>query len=206
MLKIKICGMTEHSNLLDVAECRPDCVGFIFSTSSPRCANPSILDTPLPTHIRRVGVFINPSIDDVRSFMGRLDFIQLHGDEPPELADKVRTLGFGVIKAFAVGDAIPQVRIARYTGSVDYVLLDTAGPAAGGNGRRFDWRLLDDYTAPIPFFLSGGISTDDGLVVRSLRHPSFAGVDVNSRFETSSGIKNAAIVREFIHTIRRGSL
>lgn len=203
MLKIKICGITDTANLLDIAAGRPDGLGFIFAPSSPRRTDPPILDVPLPANIRRIGVFVNPSIDEVRSFMGRLDFIQLHGDEPPELADHVRALGFGVIKAFAVHDAIPQSRIARYTGSVDYVLLDTAGPAAGGNGRRFDWRLLDEYTAPIPFFLSGGISIDDAPSLRSLRHPNFAGVDINSRFETSPGIKNAARVREFIDTIRR---
>lgn len=201
MLKIKVCGMTERSNLLDVAAARPDFVGFIFA-HSPRQANAALLNAPLFPGIQRVGVFIDPTLNDMESRTGQLDFIQLHGNESPEFARAVRSMGFGVIKAFAIHDRIPVEMIERYSDSVDYVLLDTAGPSPGGNGRSFDWTLLNDYTCKTPFFLSGGISPADAAIVRTIRCSRLAGVDINSRFERSPGKKDAALVQKFIKTVR----
>ena len=51
--------------------------------------------------------------------------------------------------------------------------------------------------------LSGGIGRDDARRVCSFRHPRFAGVDVNSRFETAPGLKDLESLESFIHHIRR---
>lgn len=39
----------------------------------------------------------------------------------------------------------------------DYFLFDTACPSYGGSGRRFDWKIIKDYSDDTPFLLSGGI-------------------------------------------------
>lgn len=71
------------------------------------------------------------------------------------------------------------------------------GPPVGGNGRPFNWKLLDKYTGGKPFFLSGGIGPDDAAAIRALDHPRMYGVDINSRFETSPGSKDPALVEKF---------
>ena len=72
----------------------------------------------------------------------------------------------------------------------------------GGNGTQFDWSILDDYDGNIPFLLSGGIGPDDATAILDISHPMFAGVDLNSRFEISPGIKDINLLSSFINKLR----
>jgi len=67
-----------------------------------------------------------------------------------------------------------------------------------GNGEQFDWRVLDHYRGPTPFLLSGGIGPDDVHRVRAFSHPLLAGIDLNSRFETSPGVKDIESLHRFL--------
>ena len=89
-------------------------------------------------------------------------------------------------------------------GSLDRMVLlfDTRCEGMGGSGRRFDWSLLDTYEGETPFLLSGGIGPGDATRVRQLHHPRLAGIDLNSRFETSPGVKDIDTLRKFIDEIR----
>lgn len=203
-MQSKVCGLTRGDNLTTIAGFRPSYVGFIFA-SSPRRAEKALLDVPLPLGVKRVGVFVNPKWDDVLSCQGRLDAIQLHGSESPEFASRIRAAGFEVLKAVRIDGRMPSDELRRYVGSVDLILLDTAGPAAGGNGRKFDWKLLSAYDVEIPFLLSGGIVPEDVSDIRALRHPQLAGVDINSGFESAVGIKDEKLIRHFLDELRRES-
>ena len=77
-------------------------------------------------------------------------------------------------------------------------------PSHGGNGFAFDWGILDAYSGDTPFFLSGGISPDDVFKIKLLEHPKLAGLDLNSRFETSPGVKNVAAIERFFNLIMKG--
>lgn len=202
MRKIKVCGLTDRANLCAMAECHPDFVGFIFAPS-PRRADERLLDVRLPGDVRRVGVFVDPSLDDIKTFCGRLDAIQLHGTESPEFCASVRQLGFLLLKAFAIESELPLPDMERYRDVIDYALLDCAGPLRGGNGRRFAWNLLNAYDSDIPFLLSGGIALNDALPLRRLKCDQLIGFDINSRFESAPGIKNSAEVGQFIYRIRQ---
>lgn len=203
-MQSKVCGLTRGDNLTTIAGLRPSYVGFIFA-SSPRRAEKDLLDVSLPLGVKRVGVFVNPKWDDVLSCQGRLDAIQLHGSESPELASRIRAAGFEVLKAVRIDGRMPSDELRRYVGAVDLILLDTAGPAAGGNGRKFDWKLLSAYDVEIPFLLSGGIVPEDVSDIRALRHPQLAGVDINSGFESAVGIKDEKLIRHFLDELRRDS-
>lgn len=203
-MQSKVCGLTRGDNLTTIAGLRPSYVGFIFA-SSPRRAEKDLLDVSLPLGVKRVGVFVNPKWDDVLSCQGRLDAIQLHGSESPELASRIRAAGFEVLKAVRIDGRMPSDELRRYVGAVDLILLDTAGPAAGGNGRKFDWKLLSAYDVEIPFLLSGGIVPEDVSDIRALRQPQLAGVDINSGFESAVGIKDEKLIRHFLDELRRDS-
>lgn len=203
-MQSKVCGLTRGDNLTTIAGLRPSYVGFIFAPS-PRRADKALLDVSIPLGVKRVGVFVNPKWDDVLSCQGRLDAIQLHGSESPELASRIRAAGFEVLKAVRIDGRMPSDELRRYVGAVDLILLDTAGPAPGGNGRKFDWKLLSVYDAEIPFLLSGGIVPEDVSEIRALRHPQLAGVDINSGFESVVGIKDEKLIRHFLDELRRDS-
>jgi phosphoribosylanthranilate isomerase len=83
------------------------------------------------------------------------------------------------------------------------LLFDTRSDAVGGSGRSFDWTLLQAYDGDTPFLLSGGIGPQDAARIRQFRHPRLAGIDLNSRFETSQGVKDIDTLRIFINEIRK---
>ena len=69
----------------------------------------------------------------------------------------------------------------------------------GGNGFAFDWRILNDYPAKKPFFLSGGIGLENTAQIKALLKtdlPLYA-IDVNSKFETAPGVKEIEKITQF---------
>ena len=103
-----------------------------------------------------------------------------------------------IIKAFNIATPADLEQTCAYEDIVDYFLFDTKGKSVGGNGEQFDWRVLDHYRGPTPFLLSGGIGPDDVHRVRAFSHPSLAGIDLNSRFETSPAVKDIQSLQHFL--------
>lgn len=206
-LKIKICGMREPENIRVVGELKPDLMGFIFFPHSPRYAgqilNQEVL-AELPEKIRKTGVFVNEDIETIAGIVRKysLDIVQLHGNETQDECRKLRDKEIPVIKAFNIKD-INSLRLCyEYQSCTDYFLLDTSTPEYGGSGKKFDWKILDEYKLEHPFILSGGISPDDIRNILAINNPSFYGIDINSRFEIKPGIKNIETLKLFISEIR----
>jgi phosphoribosylanthranilate isomerase len=95
-----------------------------------------------------------------------------------------------VIKAFGIDDKFDFDRLKKYAGNLDVFLFDTKTERHGGSGQVFDWGLLDRYKLNVPFFISGGLSLNNLEEVIAIEHPMFYGVDLNSQFETTPGIKD----------------
>jgi phosphoribosylanthranilate isomerase len=203
---IKVCGMKFPENIRAVAELRPDFMGFIFYPKSPRYAEP--LNVPvlheLPTEISKIGVFVNEKLDQILAtvYKYRLNGVQLHGSEMVKICDQLHDAGLLVIKAFPVAEAYNFKVMKRYEKSCDYFLFDAQTPIYGGAGQKFDWQLLENYKEKTPFLLSGGISIEDLEDINKIQHPAFAGVDLNSRFEISPGLKNVELLSDFINGYR----
>ena len=206
---IKVCGMREPGNIAEVARHGPDFMGFIFYERSPRYAGgmpPEALDA-LPAHTKRVGVFVDATLETTLSTARRyrLDLVQLHGSETPEMCARLRDEGLGVMKAFGVATAADIVRTAAYEGTCDLYVFDTLGAAHGGTGRKFDHSLLTAYNGDTPYLLSGGLGPEDAadLAATAQKDPRCAGVDINSRFETAPGVKDHAAIQQFIEKIKQ---
>lgn len=229
---IKVCGMTDMDNIKEVAQLDIDLMGFIFYPKSPRFVRqitsmagiiPDYSEERLHRQavekradqaehtIQRVGVFVDdmPQTIVTRIYNYQLDFVQLHGSELPVMIENLRrTLvpdivpQIGVVKTISVSSAADFVQTADYEGLVDAFLFDTKCEEKGGSGRQFDWHLLDEYKGATPFLLSGGIGPDDAETLRAIDHPMFAGVDLNSKFETAPGMKDVESLRKFIETFR----
>jgi phosphoribosylanthranilate isomerase len=207
-LKIKVCGMKEPSNLEQVCDLAPDFVGYIFYRGSKRYVGDQpdrALFTIPGEHISRVGVFVNEPLMSVQQIMGSgaIDMVQLHGDESPAYCKALVNEGIHVIKAMDP-DVVPQgVALKAYYGVVHYFLFDTPGAGTGGTGMKFNWDLLADYALPVPYLVGGGIGPGDGQSLLGLDHMWLHGVDVNSRFELSPGLKNVELLAGFISDIRK---
>lgn len=184
----------------------PDYMGFIFYKSSHRDVSMIIgnleLDS-IPEEIRKVAVFVNAGTETILQVVERyrIDLVQLHGDEPPGQCHSLRS-AVGVIKAFRVGERLPE-NIHEYEGCCDFFLFDSAGRHYGGNGFAFDHALLNGYRGNTPFFLSGGVSPSDIDYLNSFTNPLCHAVDINSRFESTPGVKNINQIKTFINSINR---
>jgi phosphoribosylanthranilate isomerase len=206
MIRIKVCGMKNPANIIEVAAKKPDIMGFIFFPGSKRFVgfdpDPEIFSS-VPDNIKRAGVFVNEEADFIlKSATGySLHMVQLHGSESPDLCASVRTAGFTVVKAFGMGGDFDFKKLSAYSHSCDYFLFDTFTTHHGGSGVQFDWSMLNRYDHKVPFLLSGGIGDDDVSRIKELVHPMFYGVDINSRFEISPGLKDAGKIGQFINSL-----
>lgn len=199
---IKVCGMRDAENIREVEALGIDWMGFIFWSKSSRYVSKRL--TYLPQKCKRVGVFVDATVDDILQHISdyRLDIVQLHGSERPEDVRRLRSLcgdSTAIIKAVNIATKDDLMHTKSYEGVVDYFLFDTKGKSVGGSGEKFDWSVLEAYNGDTPFLLSGGIGPDDAVRVKSFRHPRCIGIDLNSRFEIEPGIKDITKLKTFLN-------
>lgn len=217
---MKVCGMKYPENIARISGLKIDWIGFIFYPGSPRyversdkeaMALQSFLSSsrlPFPSPAspppRRVGVFVNDTVErmiETAQLYG-LDYLQLHGNESPDMCHSLQKRGYSLIKVFSIACKEDLKATETYEGRVDYFLFDTACKGYGGSGRTFDWSLLDAYKGNTPFLLSGGINPGHAEAVGRFSHPCWAGIDLNSGFEMSPGVKDVEQLRQFIGQIQ----
>ncbi len=207
-VKLKICGMKLLENIQEVASQHPDYLGFIFYEKSPR--NFESIIPEIPTTIKKVGVFVDASINFVLEKVKKhsLNVIQLHGDESPDycitLQNNTRVTKDNrdllIWKVFSIKDQFDFNRLTPYEGIVDAFLFDTKGKEKGGNGYTFDWNALKEYPSKTPIVLSGGIGINEIEKVNEILNTNLPiqTIDVNSKLEVEPGHKNIKKVKEFI--------
>ena len=184
-----------------------DLMGMIFFPKSPRYVDgEDVCSGCLPKKIAKVGVFVKADLATVVETVKKynLSYVQLHGGENVDYARQlIEKTGVKIIKVASVSGVDDVRNIPTEWESVaDYMLFDYKCVGYGGSGQQFDWAVLDEYTLNIPFLLSGGVGADDAEAVKNIRHPKFAGVDVNSKFEISPANKDIEKVKTFLSVIR----
>jgi phosphoribosylanthranilate isomerase len=202
-LKIKVCGMKFTANREAVEKLPVDFLGFIFYPKSKRFVGENT-DPGLFTSAKtKVAVFVNENAFEILGLAKNLgfDYVQLHGKENPKTCQLLKDQGLKVIKAFNLNEDFDFMSLKNYKKSVDYFLFDTKTDLPGGSGKKFNWEILEKYQGNVPFFLSGGIGTEDAEAIRKLQHPQLFGIDLNSGFEDEPGVKNIEKLKEFITKI-----
>lgn len=197
--------MRDIDNLKDLIMLKPDMIGLIFYEKSPRfvCKLKQITEIRSQLgNIKLVGVFVNEKKERILQLNNLLHFnlIQLHGTESPDLCHSLQSHNLKIIKAFGISDKHDFDQIDPYRGCIDYALFDTKSKNHGGTGMKFNWNILEKYTGVTPFFLSGGIEPNDFPIIH---HPQFIGIDLNSRFEISAGVKDIKLLSAFFNKIRK---
>ncbi len=206
-MKLKICGMKYPENILEVGALLPDYMGFIFWEKSARYFDGEIPN--LPKSIKKVGVFVNASLDEILEKIQKYDLqaVQLHGHESVEFCESLKKNIpnlIDVIKVFPILDTFDFAILKSYENVCDFFLFDTKGKLPGGNGTTFDWKVLEKYPSTKPFFLSGGIGIAElGDVKQVLKTnlPIYA-IDINSKFEVEPGLKNIELLSSFKNNLK----
>ena len=202
---VKVCGMRDVENIRQIESLGIDWMGFIFYEKSKR----HVATKPqyLPSKAKRIGVFVDYSIDEVvkKADEFQFDGIQLHGSEMPDYCRKLREAlkaslkrDLLINKAFGISTQEDFHTVEKYEGYCDYYVFDTKTPTKGGAGVSFDWSLLSNYKGKTPFLLSGGIGEESIEALEAFEHPQWAGIDLNSKFEKAPALKDEARLNSFL--------
>jgi len=225
-VKVKICGITNLADALVAVEAGADALGLMFCEASPRhvsLAQAASLISLVPAPVTFVGVFVNPTPEQVRQAIEEcgIDTLQFHGEETPEFLAALeleecfaRRLTPGLlhkrfspserairtIKAFPVRDAASLTKLERY--ATDLWLLDSHVPGQrGGTGVKFNWDLAAQATRlGRPIVLAGGL-TPENVAEAVLKVQPYA-VDVSSGVESAPGKKDHQKLRAFIRAAK----
>jgi phosphoribosylanthranilate isomerase len=198
-VRVKICGITTTDAALAAAAAGADAIGLVFYNASPRhladlgrARDIALAAGPL---INVVGLFVNPQPAELEKVLGQvpLSLLQFHGDES---------------EAFCCSFARPYLKALRMKPGVDIkaaadaysgaagLLLDAYRPGIpGGTGEVFDWQQIPP-SLPRPLVLAGGLTpTNVAQAVATVRPWA---VDVSGGVESSPGIKDVELIRQFI--------
>lgn len=206
---IKICGVTTAEALDATIAARADYVGFNFYEPSPRYLNPrdaAALKERSLGRITRVGVFVDAKDGEIGKAItaAGLEALQLHGDESPERAARLKTqFGLPVWKVISVASADDVRRAVAYREAADFILFDAKTPKGtlpGGMGLSFDWNLLAGNKGPLPWGLAGGLVP--GNIADAIRATGAPLVDTSSGVESAPGIKDLAKIAAFCAAAR----
>ena len=203
-LFVKICGITRREDAATAVAAGADAVGFVAWPQSRRHVSPeqaARIMVGLPSGIRRVGVFVDPTVAEIAAYLEvGIDVIQLHGGESAKFARDL-------FARAEVWKAICPKGIADVAAFGDYpaarFLIDAAHPTApGGTGQTADWDLARHAIGllPAPVLLAGGLSVENLAAAVTAVRPW--GVDVSSGVEDAAGIKSPAKIHAFLSTAR----
>lgn len=181
-----------------------DAIGMIFAPSVRRITEDAArhIATQLPPFITPVGVFVNPSREEIaraRSIFPDL-VVQLHGTESPSY---VSSIDGRVIKTIHVDPKNPDTgALERSVNDLPraIALFDTeVAGSAGGTGVPFSWKSVAPIARTRQVIVAGGLTPETvGACVQTVRP---YGVDVRTGIETD-GRKDPKKMRAFVKAVR----
>ena len=212
---VKICGIASPSDYDVCAEAGAAFVGMVFYARSPRhlsfeqaaLISQHAQKRPNPGP-KRVALTVNMDEAEMTSMIGIADpdILQLHGDETPMQAEKLRARhGLPIIKAIRVASADDLIVCGEWDCVADWLLFDAKGDPGGlpgGTGHIFDWTLLANHAGKTKWMLAGGLSAEN--VGRAIATTNAKAVDVSSGVESAPGKKDPRLIHAFVSAAQIG--
>lgn len=211
MTQVKICGLSTPETVEASIAAGADFIGLNFYPPSPRYVpieQAAALADLARGRVKIVALVVDADDRLLQEIAARVapDYVQAHGSESPQrIVEIARLTGKPVIKAIRVHDAADVAAAAEYSAVADYILYDSKAPETltaalpGGTGHAFDWTLLGAQARPA-FMLAGGLTTAN--VAHAIRVTGAPVVDLSSGVESAPGVKDPAMIRNFIEAVR----
>jgi phosphoribosylanthranilate isomerase len=209
---VKICGVRDVDTARAVADCRPDAIGLNFYPQSARWLDVRMAERivrALPVDVEPIGVFVNHTLKEVLEIAGNcaMATIQLHGDEPPELAAELAATGLDIIRALRIDitnvAALPDLVASYRDVPLKAILIDArVAGIYGGSGQTAPWQAIADAWQcdwP-PLLLAGGLTPDN--VAEAIQTVGPWGVDTAGGVESEAAVKDIVKVRRFVEGAR----
>ena len=208
-IAVKICGLTSVDAALAAARAGAEYGGLVFHPASPRNLSMEAawgIASALRGKLKMVALVADADNDTLAAIIDavRPDYLQLHGRESVARTQDIRVRFGAVIKALPIGSAEDFDAVPPYESVADLLMFDAKPPKGatrgGGHGAAFDWQLLAGRKFARPWFLAGGLTPDN--VARAVQLSGAAMVDVSSGVERAPGIKDTALMADFINAAR----
>ncbi len=204
-VRVKICGVTRREDAEAAIRLGADAIGFVLWPKSPRAASvdeAARITAALPSFVTRVGVFVNPSLNEVQDAVARigLDVVQLHGDESPA---GFRTIDARCMKATALESDDDVRSVAAWAPEVMPLIDSADAERRGGTGRVADWARAARVAFVRPIVLAGGLTAENVREAIAAVHPW--AVDTSSGVEERPGIKSLDRMERFFAAVAAGS-
>ena len=213
VFRTKICGVRLEQDVRAVERSGGDAIGLNFFPNSVRYVDPQSEATQRLSRLAgdlgllRVGVFVNESAEQISVIATAvgLDAIQLHGDEPIEVAESLRSMGWPVLRAIklprdAFAAELMEERSVAWVAIGCHLLLDVdAGSAHGGSGKTLDWPSVASWAhnhRSVGWTLAGGLKPEN--VRQAIDATGAVSVDTASGVECPRGVKNESRIKAFI--------
>ena len=203
-IQIKICGQTNPAIINHCLNLGIEKQGLIFYEQSPRFVDNDTLGI-INNYFKNfkhqfVGVFVNPSINEIESKLQQFDFdtIQLHGNEDQDLINTIKKkFNKSIYKSIT-----PEKFIGECFQNVDLFLIESAPSKKempGGNNKTWDWSSFGNPNN-LPFMISGGLNITNIKKAIDLTGANF--VDINSGVEDKPGIKNLSLIEDLVLSLK----
>lgn len=214
MTLVKVCGIRRIEDVQFLNELKPEYAGFVFCKSK-RQINLELgaqLIKKLDKNIKRVGVFQNSPLEEVRNTAEvlKLDVIQLHGMEDENYIKGL--FPFKIWKSISIDvshDLKDDVKIKFYENEinkicrydVEAVIIDSGVKgSSGGTGMSFNWEILNNLNINKKLVLAGGLNFYN--ITQAIKIVKPYAVDVSSGVE-ENGIKSFEKIKQFIDKVRK---
>jgi len=205
--QVKICGLTEQSDVAATAAAGATHAGFVFAEGSPRKVGSDAGDLAAEARqsgLKAVGVFAGQAQSDIIRLSSELelDAVQLHDQHDLQA---MRTALPSHCEIWSVAGVEAAIEPAAQ--GADRTLFDTKSRGrTGGTGTSFDWRLVANHPELPHAFLAGGIGPANA---RAAQQVGAFGIDLCSSVEATPGRKDHRQVRALFDALRlpsRGDL
>jgi phosphoribosylanthranilate isomerase len=193
---VKLCGLRTPADVEVAVDAGADAIGFVFTTS-PRQISPDAVRSliqDVPPNVLTVGVVRGISASEAAPLAAAagVDALQLHGDY--SRSDFASLSDLRLVRATSLK---PDTDVRTGAFGEEWLLLDS--PVAG-SGEQWDLTVLNSARPSGQWLLAGGLTPSN--VAHAVRIASPWGVDVSSGVESSRGVKDHGLMREFVVAAR----
>ena len=204
LFEIKVCGINDEISMNAALKCKVDYVGLVFYPNSPRNISINLSRELLKSRnntTKIVALTVDPNDDflnEVKKIINP-DYIQLHGNENSRRClDIKQKINIPLIKGMNVSNKIDLIRKNKeFEDICDILLFDAPSETLpGGNGKKFDWNILEDFKSKKKWMLAGGLNIEN--IENAIDITKAPAIDISSGLEIKKGLKDPKLIEDFV--------
>lgn len=206
-VRVKICGIKTIDVAMSVIDSGGDFIGINFSPVSKRSVDLKkgleifeSIKKRSDHSLNVVGLFYQNSESEITETVSKIpfDFVQFVAHDNTLNLKLFQSLKQKLIPQVSVKEPVSDLSFVNYDSEL--LILDSYKEGfGGGSGHVFEWENAKAVRRK--YLLAGGLNPSNVARAVDVLHPF--GVDVASGVESSPGVKDIKLIKEFINNAKR---